>query len=140
MQVDIKLSKHYANATQAQFKNCWGNSFTVVNALPDALYVEGWAVNRSGMIFEHGWVQYNGRIIDTMLWLDEGLRYFSALCFTFQAAKRAAARKTKTMKKGELPIVWRYGSGGGNHPDYMKAYQHASAYSQSMCLAYTPDG
>jgi hypothetical protein len=138
MQVDTKLSKHYANAAQMQSKNYRGHAFMVVQLLPDALYVEGFAVSRNGVVFEHGWVQYNGRIIDALRWDDEDTKYFPARHFTFPEARRLASRKTKTRQVGKLPVVWCHGQCDDKHPEYIKAHQDASAYSQSKRLINAP--
>jgi hypothetical protein len=76
-------------------------------------YVEGYGITDLGMVVEHGWIEYNGLIVEpTPIWLKMarrsgrcGGRYFGGLYFTrSQLQNRELARKDAM-----LPLVIQHG-------------------------------
>lgn len=133
--VDYELSQQIAEAVKAELKACWRNAFMGLYELPDATYVEGWAVTLWGLlVIEHGWLEYQGKIVDptAALW-DElrGMVYFPGLRFDRDQA-REGMEKSATCEPGDLPIAWRYGWGGFQSKDYKASYEAALAYIQKM--------
>ena len=118
------LSKQAAKTIQAVPKECWQNatrSLLTLQELAHAHYLEGWIVSSAILVpLEHGWLELDGQLIDptpaTWKWQHT---YVPALHFTKDELVQALHDNTA------LPIAWRHGWGGMQHPAYVKAYQDA---------------
>jgi len=129
MEVNRELSERVAERHGARPKGCWVNAWAALQCdteLHGGLYIEGWALTDGDLVFEHGWLELDGEIIDPTLY-DRDVAYFPALRFDRDAAKRELARRGKTMEPGDLPIVWRFGWGGCENSEYMAAREKALA-------------
>jgi hypothetical protein len=128
MKFDRELSRRVAHAAGAEWQNAWHKAWTVLQLesdLKDGLYVEGWAVPFEDLlIFEHSWVELDGRIIDPTRW-DSDLAYFPALRFDKVQALEAV------MSHRQLPIALCDGARLWDNPAYHRAWQDANAFIQS---------
>ena len=82
MRTNWKLSAKVAEELGAVPKECYKNGVLAAIRL-DAVYVEGHVLDsRIGFVFDHGWVEHNGEIIDPTLVLinghEEDYSYFPA--------------------------------------------------------------
>lgn len=120
-EVDLDLSMRVRRALRAGMRRSYTEAWRAVTepVLPElagALYVEGHAITRDSwpMMMERGWVELNGRIVETMDIESErpvfGL-YFPGLRYDAEEAGRLGR------ELGEVPIGWQlYGWGGYEHP------------------------
>ena len=134
MRKDIIESRRVRRLVRARAHQCYGNAFHAIQQIPeytDAEYVEGMAVERHGLAFEHGWVEIDGMIVDPTLPAKKlvyfpGLRFrglsglFEALCIP----------KPKHSSK-DLPIYFRFGWGGIESQDFRAAL--IAAYRFNGC-------
>ena len=130
--VDRELSQRLAQAIDAEAQACWRNAFLCLAHLDGAaVYVEGWAVMR-GTPCEHGWLEFDGHIVDpTLAYLDgPPVVYFPGLRFTAEEARRTIETRSDTCQPGDLPLAWRWGWGGEDAPEYVAAFDAALAYTQ----------
>jgi hypothetical protein len=135
-----------------------------LNQFAGAAYVEGFAVNRHRLVFEHAWIEHEGAILDPTLPEDDlvyfpGLRFVgrdeliqaNALPETDQVAIGIGADGTVSIvpvarssrrdsasrddsrehrKRGpRLPIFFRFGFGGYDHPEFRAAREAAMRYA-----------
>ena len=112
MTKDIVESQRLKKIMGSKAKQCYGNAFRVVLTVPeyaDAEYVEGLMVN-SGLVFEHGWVEKDGVIVDPTL-PEQPLIYFPGLRFRGQQGLVEALNLPKPAehKPKDLPIFLRFG-------------------------------
>ena len=136
---DIVESQRVGKLVRARAKQCYRNAFRVIEEVPEyanADYVEGMAIFAFFPI-EHGWVEKDGVIVDPTLPLKQGV-YFPGLRFTGQRGLAEALRITKPEYTAELPIVYRFGWGGIDSPEFraalIAAYRHAGL--ESMAKQY----
>lgn len=133
---DVEESKRIRKEIGAIPKQCWSNAWAVIEKhqdYKDADYVEGWVVNEGGVMFEHGWIERSGVVIDTTIPTD-GLVYFAALRFTGRKGQEEALAIPANGSDQKLPIFFRFGFGGRNSPEYMQAFEDATSYSKTKCL------
>ena len=128
MLVNQKLSKAVAQRTDVRTK--WGqsfnNAFKVLDRLPDAVYVEGYALAGSPLIqVEHGWVEYQGKIIDPTF--PKGVAHYEpGLRFTRNELHEAMYTIPKNSHTADLPVFYRFGWGGSESPEMMLANKRAA--------------
>ncbi len=129
--IDIDLSSTIAKRVSATHSNCWDNAYEGLRYLPEALYVEGWVVMAKGKrVIEHGWLEYSDKIIDPTLILShspaelETTAYYPGARYT-----KSEAAKIKIERKGDLPLIWAYGWGGEDCPEYVAAFEQAAAFA-----------
>jgi hypothetical protein len=124
-----KVAKH--PKVQVTQQKCYRNAFRVIQYVPgyeDAAYVEGVAVRRNGLSIEHGWVEFDGEIIDPTL-PDDEMAYFPGLRFPGQVGISEALRIPKHFKgDSDLPIFYRFGWGGCESPEFCQAWDDAWGY------------
>lgn len=122
--LNAELSRRVAQAVNARAKACWENAFRGLAELLDlagVLYVEGWAVTCDHLIaVEHGWLEYDGQVIDPTL-PGRVAAYFPGLRLTTDQAIEALRRK-----RGKLPISW-----ASDSEAYHGALYAALAYSSA---------
>jgi hypothetical protein len=125
--LNLALSKRVAKIVNAQPKECWKNAFfslMEVSELARGQYVEGWITPITIPIaIEHAWIELDGQIIDPTpkSWTVQ-FAYFPGLRLSKDKLMQAVG------DDGRLPIVWRYGWGGMEHPGYREAYRQALDY------------
>jgi hypothetical protein len=146
---DIVESKRVKMLIGSKMKQCYGNAFRVVLALPeyaDADYVEGMVVNEGGLVLEHGWVEWkDGMIVDPTL-PSEPLTYFPGLRFAGRQGLAEAMRIPKPERTTEdLPIFYRFGWAGTGSPEFRAASAAAYRHAGMAALAeqyenYRPNG
>lgn len=75
---NYELSQDLHNRIEFEQNACFSNAVKALNLLPDAEYVEGYAVSpKSTEPFLHAWLEFNGEIIDPSL-PDGNHKYFPA--------------------------------------------------------------
>ncbi len=94
-----------------------------MNELPElasATYVEGFANNKS-FVFEHAWLELDEEIIDPTL-PERELIYFPGIrADGIQKLSAAIVDKKFPDEFGKLPLFYRYGWGGVDHPEFLAA-------------------
>ncbi len=109
MNLNKHLSQIIADSIEAKRKQCYWNAIEAqqgIVPLRDALYVEGFVVwaPQGGAWFEHGWLEYEGQIVDPTLILPPKAKrgkgktspvtdersdiYFPAIRYTYEEVKR----------------------------------------------------
>lgn len=121
MKINVEKSLELAKRIRAEKKACWQNAIYAQDCVPDALYIEGWAVSAEGLVFEHGWLEDSNEVLDPTL--QDCSAYFPALMFSLKET-----REHVISGSGKLPIVRRYGRGGMGSPEYLASYQEAWVY------------
>jgi len=114
------MSEHYSNLIDAQLKQCWHNSFRLLEFCPNAYYVEGWAKLSNGLVFEHGWNELDNKIIDVTLVLTDNCLQDTI----YQKGLRLNtedAREMFYLAEGEFPLVNIFGKQGLAHNGYRNA-------------------
>jgi hypothetical protein len=136
MKLDRELSQQIAEANGAINKRCWRNAFLGLGDLPGAVYVEGWVVTHNGMLAEHGWLEFEGRIVDpTPVYLENPpATYFPGLRFSAEEARQVLETRSDTCEPGDLPLAWRFGWGGMDAPEYRAAFEAAWAYVKAHSI------
>jgi hypothetical protein len=61
--------------------------------------VEGWVITRFGIVTEHGWVEYNGEVVDpTPTYVDcDVTKYFPGVKYTLEEMSRLASKRGATV-------------------------------------------
>lgn len=118
-----------ARRVKAIPKLCFDNCRRAVENLDTyagATYVEGFAVAREGpkMALEHAWLEFEGVILDPTL-PDRDLVYFPSLRFSGREGLAAAAAIPKKDWDPPVPIFFRFGFGGYDHPEFRAARETA---------------
>lgn len=137
MKKNVELSRWLGNHKKVKAipKMCYRNASRIVQHVPgyeDAAYVEGIAVLDSGMLIEHGWVEFQGQIIDPTL-PEVEIAYFPGLRFEGQRGLAEAQRMPKHFKGDpDVPIFYRFGWGGGDSKDFCQAWNDAWEYLASI--------
>jgi hypothetical protein len=94
VRVDRELSQRIAEAVHARRGDCWRGAWRA-QARPElrgCLYVEGWAVAPDGRVFGHGWLEFDGKVVDSVLWAED-LAYFACLRLDREQLKRALEQR-----------------------------------------------
>ena len=137
---DVDLSLRVAEVFKAKPRRCWQNVFTALlfSQGLKVLYVEGFAIPGDaaypGSRQPHGWLELEGAVIDPTWANDTKAVYFPGVKFTLADAltwwekplEESEGRRTL------LPLVYRLGNIGLNHPDYMRALSEADGYGRLM--------
>ena len=124
-------SQRVGKAVEAEKRQCYISSMRVIWNVPeyaDADYVEGIAVFHNCLMFEHGWVEHEGIILDPTLPNDD-LTYFAGLRFAGGLGIADALRIPKPSDVEDLPILNRFGWGGTESPEFRSARVAALRYS-----------
>ncbi len=135
MRVNFALSRQLAEQVKAIPKECWRNAYLALTCLPTAKYVEGWAITASGLMVEHGWLEYEGEIVDPTFSLGDSREklqataYFPGVRYCLDEAMGLLAKRD-----GQLPLVWAHGWGGMDCPEYAEAYEQALSTQMSKRL------
>lgn len=129
MPLDLARSDQIATRIRAAARACWYNAFRAMSCpdLPDALYVEGWAVEEMwGLVFEHGWVETGPMIIDPTPGASAARTYFAGLRLTLAAVLgRIAATGVR-----RPPFIRTYDRTSREAAGYEQAYLHAWVFGQ----------
>lgn len=120
---DADESCRVAQAIKATASQCWFNARKVIERLDgyaDASYVEGFAIHRSGLCIEHGWVVRGDTIIDPTL--PEGvLVYFAGLEFRGRVGIAEFLATERGRKCCRSPFFHAFGWGGCESPSFTEA-------------------
>jgi hypothetical protein len=129
MQVDRDLSHSVSESVGTQPESAWRTAWRALHSRADlahGLYVEGWAVTPNGAdLFEHGWLEIDGRIVDPMRW-DMQLAYFPVLRFDRRQLSEAS------VDRPNLPVTWRHDSRQRPNPAYRRAWHAAHTLAKSQ--------
>lgn len=126
MNINLELSREVGRTIGAKDKDCFFNSVMAVAAMPDgAVYVEGYGVaDDFRIICEHGWVEFNGEIIDpTPAWNNDRTtrKYFPVRRYTLAEIRSRLHKRRKTT----LPFAAHF----WQHDDFLAAHDEASKYA-----------
>jgi hypothetical protein len=114
--LNIERSKALAGEASTEQKACWTNAYRILtNELPRALYVEGFAVEKGGFVFEHGWLEDGDDILDPTLYGNPPAHYVPGLRFTQQQIDA----EWKKHGDQQLPITH---ARRNEYPDYLDAW------------------
>lgn len=126
MHIDKKLSRQYAKlpGISKNRAKCWQNAVRNIfyqEDLATGFYVEGFAVTVRGQVIPHGWIELDGKIIDTTPgWYNnpncESIVYFPARRFAADVARSFFAARP-------LPTATHW-----DDPDYADAHKAASIF------------
>jgi hypothetical protein len=121
--LNVALSREVSAQSGAANTDCYRNSFRAMAFLPGALYVEGWVISSIGHVTHHGWLEYEGQVVDpTPLYAElAAARYFPGVRYNLAEAIRHASRPGR---EGTLPFVDRGRFAGVNEN---AAYREARA-------------
>ena len=123
MNKNIEKSKRLKRLIHAEARECWANAWNAIKTqdeYKDATYVEG-AVIAFGDVVEHGWIEHEGEIIDPTL-LDANVAYFPGLRFKGRDGLDSTWDIPGYRESGvHLPIFLRFGRGGRDSPEFLKA-------------------
>ena len=137
---NVEESWRISKAIHAFPMQCWFNARMAIQRLEDyaqASYVEGWAVACDGLMFEHGWLVNDEKIVDPTL--PEGIAaYFPGLEFKgrHEIGEFLATSLGKACRKS--PFLFAFGWGGGQSPTFRAAQENALAFVQRMFLSGCP--
>jgi hypothetical protein len=130
---------------RAKPNQCFRNAVNVVRYVPgyeEADYVEGVIVpTKRSVVTEHGWVEKNGVIVDPTLPNDD-LLYYPGLRFKGRRGISEAMRLPRPLDVDDLPILERFGEGGGESPEFTDAWTAAygplglDEFAAEMAAAY----
>ena len=137
MEKDVAESKRIGKRVRAKAKQCYWNAFQVIQRIPeyaDAEYIEGMAVNKYGIAFEHGWVERDGVIVDPTLPADE-VTYFPGLRFKGLCGLAEALHIPRPEWSEDFPIFYRFGWGGIESPEVRSAKSAAYHFNGLEDLA-----
>jgi hypothetical protein len=97
------------------------------------LYVEGHCVSHGWFVFEHAWVEMDGKIVEPTLLKDatgNNLAYFAGPCFTLaQVLEECRAKRASRRTVAQLPLVRKWGRGGMDHPLFQQSYLSAWSFA-----------
>jgi hypothetical protein len=130
-----KESLRLQKAVMAKMKQCFINAVRViwyVHGYNRATYVEGIAVV-DGMCIEHGWVEWDGEILDPTL-PREHMVYFPGLRFEGEPGIAKAMRRPKPKGAEDLPFFYRFGWGGRDSPEFCQTWKQALDYANSLVV------
>jgi hypothetical protein len=137
MQKNLEKSKKLKKAVRSKAKECYANAWRAIETqeeYKDATYVEGMAVVQ-GLVIEHGWVEHEGEIVDPTL-LEADMAYFPGLRFQGRNGLETAWRIPGVLESGmELPIFYRFGWGGVNSAEFLRAIVDAYRFAGMDAVA-----
>jgi hypothetical protein len=125
-EMSLKLSKD--KRIRAKPRQCYYNAFSTLFYCPEyqkANYVEGFVC--FGFLIEHGWIEFNGEIIDPTLPKDDPV-YFPGLRFDGMAELSKAMKIPKDKGTDDFPIFYRFGWGGNDSPEFRSAREAGMRY------------
>ena len=126
--IDQALSDKARRHIGTRAKACYHNAYTALGEMPElagGLYVEGCAICDGDNVIEHGWIELDGRIVDPTLYDQGNVSYFAGLRFTQRQAWDAIRTIPKPPSTEDLPIFYRFGRGGCDSPEMMRAFAAA---------------
>ena len=128
MNKNKQLSRKCGKQVKARPKQCFHNAYlVVVECLPGATYVEGFAISHWGIACEHAWVEWQGEIIDpTPQWLEADAVYFPGLRFVGAGKLVEAIATIPNDTDSQLPLVRRFGWDGCESPEFDAARTQAN--------------
>lgn len=137
MTVNAKLSRRLSKLVKGRDGECYSNSVRAIIAgfakgTRDLCYVEGMAMTSYGLVTEHGWLEYRGKVVEvTPTWLKGRgeTRYFPARRWRRWEVLRFIGRNSD----GWLPISASQTNGlwiDMSHPGWKEA--HRAAYTAIM--------
>ena len=133
MHVDSALSERIAQRTKNEPRYhaaCY--ALLDYSELSVGHYVEGYTVDEAGRIADHGWVELGDKIIDPTLY-EHPLTYFAGLRFSRSQVWEALVTIPKPeYVREDLPIFYRFGWGGCDSPQMMRAWANARAFSAAQ--------
>ena len=132
VELSLKLSKD--KRIRVKPRQCYYNAFKTMYYCSEyqrATYVEGFVF--IGFLIEHGWLEFNGEIIDPTLPTND-LIYFPGLRFEGSAGLSKAMQIPTDNKSVDFPIFYRFGWGGHDSPEFRAARQAAMRYCDLRVL------
>lgn len=127
MMKDKPESARVRRLVRAKPKQRFRNAVHVVRYVPgyeEADYVEGVIVTVKDVVTVHGWVERNGVIVDPTL-PDDDLLYYPGLRFKGRRGISEAMRIPRPSDVDDLPILERFGEGGGESEEFVEAWSAA---------------
>src|SRR5215216_370502 len=127
--LNVKLSSMMAMQIQADPHSCWQNALNALAEMADdsAIYVEGWAVNKRGLVFEHSWVQTEKEIIDPTLYNVSPLNYVAGLTLPLDQLYMLVGQKCN------LPVSHSLDNEDGDlYQAYKLAYYEAASTARNF--------
>lgn len=126
-EVDTSLSAVIAQAIIAKPKACWINAWRGLAEFwryPGvAYYVEGWAVTSFNVPIEHGWIEWNHRIVDPALYESSCIAFFPVVRWTLEQAQEQAEEVN-----GYLPVT--------RHKSQVAKYEHVYRTAMQEALDF----
>ena len=122
-------SKRVQRLARSEQKQCYFNARKVMRSLPDysdASYVEGFCVTPDGLVFEHGWIIKDGKVVDPTIVGDA--IYFPGLEFVGREQSRAFLQTEWGRRFHGRPFYEAFGVGGCESPSFMQASKQAKLY------------
>lgn len=105
---DAELSQQVVQLIESLAQDRWRKAWCALQWMPELAageYVEGYVITADNhIVFEHGWVELDGRIIDPSFPAGH-LAYFPGLRFDRAGAHQAVADDL------DLPVMWRCDAG-----------------------------
>jgi hypothetical protein len=122
---DVAASLQLRKRIRARAKQCYWNAFKAIQDVGEyheAVYVEGFAIMSVPVVhvFEHGWIEKEGKVIDPTLPADE-YTYVAGLRWEGIAEVNKALLAPKKRGTPDLPFFYRYGWGGCDSPAFHAA-------------------
>lgn len=137
MNKNIGRSTKLKRAIHAKSRECWTNAWDAITKLTEyqnATYVEG-VIVAYGDVVEHGWIEHEGQIIDPTL-LDANITYFPGLRFKGRDGLDSTWNIPGYLESGvHLPIHYRFGRGGRDSPEFLRAIVDAFRFAGMNELA-----
>ena len=134
---NVELSKQLARDKRIRVKQneCWYNAFKTIYYCReyerDAVYIEGISVEiKSGLEFEHGWLEIDGQIVDPTLPEDDTV-YFPGIRLKGMPELSKALKIPKSSNE-DFPIFYRFGLGGKDSPEFRASRQAAVAFVKAL--------
>ena len=127
-EINQALSEKARQHIGTRAQKCYQNAYAALLEMPelaDGLYVEGCAICNGDNVIEHGWIELNGRIVDPALCDQGNVSYFAGLRFTQRQVRDAIRTIPKPTFTEDLPIFYRFGGGGCDSPEMMRAFAAA---------------
>lgn len=142
--VNFTRSARLAAAIEAKDGHCWNNAIEALAYLrtPRAVYVEGHAVSKFGLVCEHGWLETGtGQILEvTPCWRAEGEvlpGYFPAVRYTREEISKKIRRRGCRVPLVHFP---KYCSNEEYKTSYFDAFAYAHGWTRQQAEDFCQRG
>ena len=128
---NVQESQRVGKLVRAKQQQCYINACRViweVQGYSTSNYVEGIAVqvvDGGGVMFEHGWVEKDGEIIDPTLPTEVYVYYAGLRCVGQRGLAEAMAIPKSEYTEEDVPIFYRFGWAGSGSPEFSQARKQA---------------